>query len=65
MLESIAKEYHVLIDQPTLGTFMNDIDSRLLNEILELLKPLNDRHIALSSDKNVTFNSVVLTYLDI
>lgn len=65
MLESISKNYSILVSEPSLRSFMDDIGAGLLQEVLEIIRPVKKLRTALSSDKNITLNSVSLTYLEI
>lgn len=65
MLQSVSKNYQVLMSEESLRQFMDNIPSGLLQEIVELLEPFQHLRTQLCSDIKVTFNLVSITYLEI
>lgn len=65
LLESVSINFNVLANDENLRHIMNDIPIGLLNELLQLLKPLKEMRMELCCDQKITFNLVVPTYLDI
>ena len=65
MLESIQKNYHILVQEGTLRSLMDGIPAGLLEELIDILSPLKRMRMDLCSDDHSTFNTVVLTYLKI
>lgn len=65
MLESISRNYQVLVGEEVLRQYMNDIGVGLLQELLDILVVLKQIRCMLCFDSNVTINQVYIAYLQI